>query len=90
MDIQSIALAVAVAIVAIGIVGMVAFGIRNLVTGKHELSKVLAYIVPLLIFIISYFSTGSFTDAGLWTMVISMGVLAVLIVISGVKSTFNL
>ncbi len=90
MDIQTLALGVAVTIVAIGILGMVGFGIKNLVTGKHDLSKVLAYVVPALIFVIAYFSSGNFTDAGLWTMVISMGILAVLIVLSGIKSTFNL
>lgn len=90
MDIQTIALGAAVTVVGIGILGMIGFGIKNLIIGKHELSKVLTYIVPILIFVIAYFSSGSFTDAGLLTMLISMGVLAVLIVLSGIKSTFNL
>lgn len=90
MDIQSLALGAAVIIVVIGILGMVGFGVKNLVTGKHDLSKVLAYIVPAVIFVVAYLTSGSFTDAGLWTMVISMGLLAVLIVLSGIKSTFNL
>lgn len=90
MDIQTIALGAAVTVVAIGVLGMIGFGIKNLIIGKHELTKVLAYVVPALIFVIAYATSGSFTDAGLMTMLISMGVLAILIVLSGIKSTFNL
>lgn len=84
-----IAIGLMLALVAIGLASMIGFGIKNIVQGKQELSKILVYLVPILIFLISYLIAGAVTDAAILTMLITMGLLAVMLIITGLRTTFK-
>ncbi|MFO8028343.1 MAG: hypothetical protein R6U28_00635 [Cyclonatronaceae bacterium] len=84
-----IAIGLMLALVAIGLASMIGFGIKNIVQGKQELSKILVYLVPILIFLISYLIAGAVTDAAILTMLITMALLAVMLIITGLRTTFK-
>lgn len=77
------------ALIALGFLGMLVFGVKNIAVGKHELFKIAVGVVPVAIFGISYLTLENVTDAGIMTMMIMMGLLAVLIVGTGVKSSLK-
>ncbi|MDI6400378.1 hypothetical protein QLX67_00060 [Balneolaceae bacterium ANBcel3] len=84
-----IAITIMIALVAIGILGMVGFGIKNIIQGKQEVFKLAVYIVPAIIFAISYLILGAVTDAAILTMLITMAILAVMLVLTGIRTTFK-
>ena len=84
-----IAIGLMLALVAIGLLSMIGFGVKNIVQGKQDVIKILIYLVPAVIFGISYLVSGAFTDAAMLTMLITMAVLAVMLVITGLRTTFK-
>ncbi len=84
-----IAIGLMLALVALGLAAMIGFGIKNIVQGKQELMKIGVYLVPALIFAISYLVTGAVTDAAILTMLITMALLAVMLVVTGLRTTFK-
>lgn len=88
--IESIAIGLGLALIIIGAIGAMAAGIRNVINGKSDLKKMSIVIIPLLIFGISYVLTNSFDQAGMATFLIMMGLMALAIIVSSTKRTFNL
>ena len=84
-----IAIGLMLALVAIGVASMIGFGIKNVVQGKQELMKIGVYLVPALIFLMSYLISGGVTDAAILTMLITMALLAVMLVVTGLRTTFK-
>lgn len=84
-----IAIGLMLALVAIGLLSMIGFGVKNIVQGKQDLLKILIYLVPAVIFGISYLVSGAVTDAAMLTMLITMALLAVMLVITGLRTTFK-
>ncbi len=84
-----IAIGLMLALVAIGVASMIGFGIKNVIEGKQELMKIGVYLVPALIFAISYLITGGVTDAAILTMLITMAILAIMLIITGLRTTFK-
>ena len=84
-----IAIGLMLALVAIGIAAMIGFGIKNIVQGKQELMKIGVYLVPALIFVITYLVLGAFTDAAIMTMLITIGLLALMLAVIGLRTTFK-
>ncbi len=89
MDASTIAVAVSLGLVAFAILGMALFGVKNLVTGKHEWSKIAILVVPFIVFGVAYGVTGSADEAAMLTTLIMLGFMGVLIALSAVKSVFN-
>ena len=84
-----IAIGLMLALVAIGVASMIGFGIKNVVHGKQELTKIGVFLVPALIFLIAYLVTGGVTDAAILTMLITMALLAVMLIVTGLRTTFK-
>lgn len=84
-----IAIGLMLALVAIGIAAMIGFGIKNIIQGKQELMKIGVYLVPALIFLITYLVMGAFTDAAIMTMLITIGLLALMLAVIGLRTTFK-
>ena len=84
-----IAIGVMLALIAIGFLSMVGFGIKNIIQGKQDATKILIYVVPAVIFGISYLISGAVTDAAILTMLITMALLAVMLVVTGLRTTFK-
>jgi hypothetical protein len=84
-----IAIGLMLALVVIGVASMIGFGIKNIVQGKQDATKILVYLVPAVIFGISYLLSGGVTDAAILTMLITMALLAVMLIITGLRTTFK-
>ncbi len=84
-----IAIGLMLALVAIGVAAMIGFGVKSIIEGKQELMKIGVYLVPAVIFAISYLISGAVTDAAIHTMLITMGILAVMLVVTGLRTTFK-
>ncbi len=84
-----IAIGLMLALVAIGVAAMIGFGVKSIIEGKQELMKIGVYLVPAVIFAISYLISGAVTDAAILTMLITMGILAVMLVVTGLRTTFK-
>lgn len=84
-----IAIGLMLALVAIGLASMIGFGIKNIVEGKQDVTKILVYLVPAVLFGIAYLFSGAVTDAAMLTMLITMGILAAMLVITGLRTTFK-
>jgi hypothetical protein len=77
-------------IIVIGFILALIFGVRNLTYGKSDMKRILAMGVPFIIFGIAYAVTGTIDRAGLVTLLIMMGLMALGILISSARRTFNI
>ncbi len=89
MNAPLIFLSLTIAMVGIGFLGIAAFGLKNVAQGKHETQKIIMVLIPFVILLVSYLITGAWTDAGLLTMIITIGILGLIIALSGLRNTFN-
>ncbi|MGF1669719.1 MAG: hypothetical protein ACFCU6_04660 [Balneolaceae bacterium] len=87
--IQTIAIGLALGLMAIGVVGMIFGGVRNVTSGKSEIKKVSMMAVPFVVFAISYAITGAFDRAGVATMIVMMAIMIVSIALTGMRGTFK-
>ena len=77
------------ALIAIGVVGIVISGIRNIMNGKSEFKRIAVMVVPVIIFAATYGLSGSFDQAGVATMVVMIGLMVVSIFVTGTRGTFK-
>ena len=84
-----ISIGVSIALIAIGIVVVIGFGVRSIINGKVELSKVIYMAVPFVIFFISLAIADDAIRAGIITMLLMLALMVVLIIISGFRNLFN-
>lgn len=87
--INNLAIGLALGLVVIGVIGMFFGGIRNVVNGTAELKKTSIMLVPVAIFGITYAVMGTFEQAGVATMLIMIGAMALGIVFTGTRGTFK-
>lgn len=89
MDAVGISLAVLIGMLLLAILSMSLFSIRSIISGKHDMQKVVIMFVPFLIFGGTYVSMGDATEAGLVTMLVLMAAMALFIGYSGVRRSFK-
>ncbi|NCP84967.1 MAG: hypothetical protein GW809_09055 [Bacteroidetes bacterium] len=89
MDVSTIAVGISFGMSLLSVLGMALFGAKNLISGKHEMQKILVLVIPFLVFGGVYFATGSADEAAMLTMLIMLGFMAILIAFSAIKSVFN-
>lgn len=87
---DSIGIGIAVALIGLGVVGMIFSGIRAMINGKSDLKRVAVMLVPVAIFAISYFSMGDVNRAGITTLSIMIVLMVLSIFISGTRGTFKI
>lgn len=85
-----IGLGIAGGLIVIGLIAMLVSGIKSLRNGKQDLKKIVTFLVPFVVFGIAYAISGEVTEAGIATMLFMMGAMALFIVFTGFKSTFNI
>ena len=81
---------IAIVMIALGLLVSLIAGVRNLYIGKADIKKIITFAVPFVVFGIAYSSIGVAGDAAIATMVIMLALMALAIVVSGVRSTFNI
>lgn len=84
-----ISIGVSIALIAIGILIVIAFGVRSILFGKVELQKVIYMAVPFVIFFISLVIADDAIRAGIITLLTMMALMILLIVVSGFRNLFN-
>ncbi len=89
MGLSEIALTGGLVLLGISLLLIAGFGIKNIVGGKHEWTKIAIVLVPFLIFLVTYAVTGQSTESALFTFVSMIGLMLALILFGGLRSTFK-
>jgi hypothetical protein len=89
MGISEIALTGGLVLLGISLLLIAVFGIKNIVSGKHEFSKIGVVVSPFVIFGVTYGVTGQLTEAALITLLTLIGLMLLLILFGGVRSSFK-
>lgn len=74
-------------LVGVGI--MVGFGVRNIVSGKHDWQKIGAVMSPFVILGITLAVTGDGARAAIYTLFIMISILALALLFNSLRSTFR-
>ena len=77
------------AIVALGMVAIVLFGIRNLTHGKVAPSSVILSAIPVVLLVILGLVLGDWSVAAIYTVLIALVLTAGAMVISGTRGLFS-
>ncbi|MDZ7771784.1 MAG: hypothetical protein U5K31_03465 [Balneolaceae bacterium] len=85
-----IGLGIAGGLIVIGSIAIVISGIKSLINGNQDIRKISSFLVPFAVFGIAYGMTGDITEAGVATMLFMMALMALMILFSGFRSTFNI
>ena len=85
-----IGIGIAIGLIGIGVLAMLVAGVKSLRTGKQDLKKVVSFLVPFVVFGAAWGISGDASDAGIATMLFLIAAMALLIVFTGFRSTFNL
>lgn len=88
--ITPIALGFSLAMIGVGVLAIIFSGIKNIINGKVDLKKIITVAIPFVVFGIAYGVMGTLTQAGIATMLFMIAVMALLIAVSGLRSTFNI
>lgn len=84
--ILTLALYVVFGLIGIGLLVMLASGVRSLLFGKVKMTSLALMAVPLVLFVILGFILPTWADAGIMAIVISLGLTLIALLVSGVKS----
>ncbi|MBN2731131.1 MAG: hypothetical protein JXR26_01760 [Balneolaceae bacterium] len=85
-----IGLCIAGGLLAIGILAMVVSGLRGMINGKQDFKKIGMFLLPFLVYAIAYVLTQDYSEAGVATMLFMMATMALGIMLTGARTTFNL
>lgn len=88
--IDNLAIGLTLALIGIGVLGILFSGVRNVINGKSEFKKVSIMLIPVAIFAVSFATLGSAAQAGVATMVFMIGAMVLGILITGTRGTFKL
>ncbi len=88
--IATIGLGLGLALIGLGVLGMLYSGIQSLIKGKQDFKKIVTMLVPFAVFGISYGVFGNITEAGVATMIFMMAAMLLLIFLTGLRGTFNI
>jgi len=84
--ILNLALYIVLALIGICILIMITSGVRSLMFGKIKLISIAFMAVPMILFLILGLAMPTWADAGIMTIVISLGLTLVALLVSGIKN----
>ncbi len=85
-----VSLMITIALIVLGLLLMGIFGVKNLIMGKHELPKLITSVFPFVVFGILYAVMGDVTAAAMATMLFMIGLLILVTLVTGLRSSFKL
>lgn len=85
-----IGLCIAGGLLLIGLLAMVVSGARGLINGKQDFKKIGMFLLPFLAYGVAYVLTQDYSEAGVATMLFMIGIMALTIIATGARTTFNL
>lgn len=88
--INTVAVGLVLGLIALGVLFALGVGIKNVINGKSDLKRAIVMVVPVIVFGIAYAIFETLNQAGVATMVFMLGLMALGIIISSTRRTFNL
>ncbi|MCY3487693.1 MAG: hypothetical protein OXH34_04565 [Bacteroidetes bacterium] len=82
----NVALYIVFALIGLGLLVMLASGIRSLMFGKVKMLSIAFVAVPPVLFLILGLALPTWTDAGIMTIIISLVLTLLALLVSGVKN----
>lgn len=89
MSIITIAVYIVFALIGLGLLVMLLSGVRSLMFGKVSLIAIGIMAIPFAIFVVLGLVMSSWADAGIMTIIISVGLTMLALLASGIKSMFT-
>ncbi len=84
-----IALYIVLGLMGLGILSIVAFGVRNLAFGKVEPATMIFMAVPLVLLVVLGALLPSWAEAGIMTILITLGLALLALLYTGAKGLFS-
>lgn len=85
-----IGIGIAAALVGIVILAILVAGVKSMMNGKQDFKKIATFLVPFIAFGVAYAITGTLSDAGIAAMLFMMAVTILVMLFTGLRSTFNI
>lgn len=76
-------------LLGIGILGILVFGVKNIINGKHKVQQIAFFLVPVVVFAISYLITGFVGIAAIYTLLIMIALMFLGMVVSGSRNLIS-
>lgn len=87
--IVNLSIGLAMGLIAIGIIGIMISGVRNVINGNSDFKKIVIMIVPVIVFAITYTMFGTAAQAVIATMLFMVALMLLSILVTGTRGTFN-
>ncbi|MDZ7691211.1 MAG: hypothetical protein U5K69_08785 [Balneolaceae bacterium] len=81
---------IAIGLIGIGIIAMLVAGVKSFSSGKQDVKRILTMVVPFAVFGVIYAIAGDLTDAAIGTMLFMLAAMVLFMLLSGLRSSFNL
>ena len=88
--IVSISIGLSLGLIGLGVLGMLISGVQSVIKGKQDIKKVVTMVVPFVVFGVAYGISGTLTEAAIGTMLFMMAAMVLLIILTGLRGTFNI
>jgi hypothetical protein len=88
--IVSIGIGLCFGLIGLGVLAMIFSGIQSVIKGKQDIKKIITMIVPFVVYGITYAIMGGLAEAGIATMFVMLAFMVLAILLSGMRTTFNL
>jgi hypothetical protein len=83
-----IAIGLTLILIALAFLGILIFGLMNMIGGKVGLDKMATIAIPFIIALIAYFVFGNATQAAIFTMLLMIVIVFLGIALTGARSSF--
>lgn len=84
-----IAIWIAAIILALGLLGMLLFGVKSIVNGKINLVTGAIILVPVILLLILGLIIGDWAVAGVYTLIVMFALAVIGLLVSGIRGLFN-
>ncbi len=85
----SIAVYIVLALMGLGLLAMVVFGVRSVMFGKISMGSMAIFAVPVLVLLILGIAMDTWAQAGIWTIVLTLAAALVALLVTGIKGLFS-
>ena len=84
-----VAIYIVLALIGIGLLAMVAFGVRSVAYGKINAVSMGIVVVPLMLLLVLGLVMPSWAEAGIWTIVATLISALAALLVTGIKGLFS-
>ena len=89
MNLVVIAIYIVLALIGLGLLSMLLFGVRSFVYGKVDKLTLVIVCIPVIVLLVLGFTMGDWSQAGILTIVIMLGLAVFSLLVTGLKGFFT-